>query len=46
MKAETLVKQTVVGALPLAALALTVYFFGDKPVIREIKEGLKGNTKA
>lgn len=43
-------KQLTNAALPsvvgVATLALAIRYFGDKPIIEDVKEGLKGNVKA
>lgn len=42
------VKSLSKGAMPvvvgLTAFALGIRYFGDKPFIKEVKEGLKGNV--
>lgn len=46
---ETRIKRVVIASLPVAfgvsAVALAVRYFGDKPIINEVANGLQGNVK-
>ncbi|MBL4761680.1 MAG: hypothetical protein JKY93_03160 [Gammaproteobacteria bacterium] len=46
---ETKVMRVIKGALPVVvgvgAVGLGIRYFGDKPVISDIAEGLNGNVK-
>jgi len=44
MKLSTVGKNALPAFVGLAALGLTIRYFGDKPIISDIKEGLKGNV--
>lgn len=44
MTLKSLIKGAPTVAIGVAGLALTVRFFGDYPVIKDIKEGLRGNS--
>ena len=46
MKLSTIVKGAVVPFVGVAMLALVVRYFGDKPLIKDIKLGLKGDSTA
>lgn len=44
MNIKTISKGAVPVMAGVSALALMIRFLGDKPLIKEIKEGLKGNV--
>lgn len=44
MTLKSLTKGTMPVFIGVAALALTVRYFGDYPIIKDIKEGLRGNS--
>lgn len=44
MKAKSILKASVPVMVGVAGVALAVRYFGDQPVIKDIKEGLRGNA--
>ncbi len=44
MKLSTIVKGATPVVAGLSVFFLAIRYMGDKPVLKDIKEGLKGNT--
>lgn len=47
-KLETRIRRIFMGAIPVfvgvGALGLTIRFFGDQPILRDVTQGLNGNV--
>tara|TARA_R110002124_G_scaffold266813_1_gene433794 strand:+ start:7960 stop:8109 length:150 start_codon:yes stop_codon:yes gene_type:complete len=44
MTIKSLSKSSAPVVFGLTVFALSIRYFGDKPLIKEVKEGLKGNV--